>query len=170
MDIQEKKGIIKDVELAENADNALRLVVETAEIVDISNLADVEDVTDFVLSNKQQTKFSTLMNVPEGVKVDALAKALKGKNITLVICSETIEKLSNGTITRVKYERQSDGETRKTRTMSRTYVKGQKGISDAFEALQDELRRNIDDGTFEDVSNEEEKPESKPAEKPKAKF
>ena len=170
MDIQEKKGIIKDVELAENAENALRLVVETAEVVNISDLANVEDVTDFVLSNKQQTKFSTLMNVPEGVKVDDLAKAMTGKNITLVICSETIEKLSNGTVTRVKYERQSDGETRKTRTMSRTYVKGQKGISDAFEALQDELRRNLDDETFVDISNEEEKPESKPAEKPKAKF
>ena len=30
------------------------------------------------------------------------AKALKGKNITLVICSETIEKLSNGMLSLYK--------------------------------------------------------------------
>ena len=169
MDVQEKKGIVKSVEIAENAENALRLVVETADVVDLADLANVEDITDFVLSNKQQTKFSTLMNLPEGVDVTKLTKAMEGKDIHLVICSETIEKLSNGTIKRVSYERQSDGETRKTRTMSRTYVRGQKGISDAFDALQDELRRNLEDGTFTDISDEE-KTESKPAEKPKAKF
>jgi len=168
MDVQEKNGIITDVEVAENADNALRIVVETAQDIDLAKLDDYTDLTEFVLSNKQQTKFSTLMNLPQGVDVAKLSEKMKGKNISLIIVTETIEKLSDGTVTRVQYTKQ-DGDVRKTRTMSRTYVKGQKGISDAFDALRDELRKNLEDGTFDDVS-EEEKPETKQAPKPKAKF
>lgn len=166
MDKLEKSGIITNVEKAENVENdALRVEIETAQNTDLSTLADVEDVTDFLLSNKQQTLFSTLINLPKGAKVEDVAKALIGKTTNLIICTESIETLSNGKIKRVEYERASDGETRKTRTMSRTYLKGQKGVEDAFEMLQDELRNRIKDGDFRVVNDEkkEEKKEKKKA-------
>lgn len=162
MDKMEKSGVITNVELAENVENeALRIEIETAQNTDLSSLADVKDVTDFLLSNKQQTLFSTLINLPKGTKVEDVAKALTGKTANLVICTESIETLSNGKIKRVEYERASDGETRRTRTMSRTYLKGQKGIEDAFEVLQDELRTRLKEGDFKVVSDTEEKKEEK---------
>jgi hypothetical protein len=60
----------------------------------------------------------------------------------------------------VEYER-LDGETRRTRTMSRTYLKGQKGIEDATETLRDELRNRLKEGDFKVVSDEEKKEEKK---------
>lgn len=165
MDKLEKNGIITNVEKAENVENdALRVEIETAQNTDLSSLSDVEDVTDFLLSNKQQTLFSTLINLPKGAKVEDVAKALAGKTASLIICTETIEVLSNGKIKRVEYERASDGETRRTRTMSRTYLKGQKGIEDAFEMLQDELRNRIKDGDFKVVNDSEKKEEKKAVE------
>ena len=162
MDKLEKSGIITSVELAENTENdALRVEIETAQNTDLSTLADVDDVTDFLLSNKQQTLFSTLINLPKGAKVEEVAKALTGKTAHLVICTESIENLSNGKVKRVEYERASDGETRRTRTMSRTYLKGQKGVEDAFEMLQDELRNRLKDGDFKVVKDEEKKEEKK---------
>lgn len=171
MDKLEKSGTITNVEKAENTENeALRVEIETAQNTDLSALADVEDVTDFLLSNKQQTLFSTLINLPKGAKIEDVKKALTGKTANLIICTESIETLSNGKIKRVEYERASDGETRKTRTMSRTYLKGQKGIEDAFEMLQDELRNRLKDGDFKVVSDTEEKKEEKKAEKVKVDF
>lgn len=164
MDKQEKSGVIVNVELAENTENeALRVEIETAQNTDLSSLSDVKDVTDFLLSNKQQTLFSTLINLPKGTKVEDVKKALTGKTANLIICTESIETLSNGKIKRVEYERVSDGETRRTRTMSRTYLKGQKGIEDAFEMLQDELRNRLKDGDFKVVNDTEEKKEEKKA-------
>ena len=163
MDKLEKSGIITNVEQAENVENeALRIEIETAQNTDLSSLADVDDVTDFLLSNKQQTLFSTLINLPKGTKVEDVKKALEGKTANLIICTETIETLSNGKIKRVEYERASDGEKRRTRTMSRTYLKGQKGVDDAFEMLQDELRNRLKDGDFKVVGDEEKKEEKKP--------
>jgi hypothetical protein len=171
MDKMEKSGVITNVELAENTENeALRVEIETAQNTDLSSIANVKDVTDFLLSNKQQTLFSTLINLPKGAKVEDVAKALVGKTANLVICTETIEALSKGEIKRVEYERASDGETRRTRTMSRTYLKGQKGIEDAFEMLQDELRNRIRDKDFKVVSDSEEKKEEKKAEKVEINF
>jgi len=162
MDKQEKSGVIVNVELAENTENkALRVEIETATSTDLSSLTDVEDVTDFLLSNKQQTLFSTLINLPNGAKVEDVKKALTGKTAHLIICTESIEKLSNGKVKRVEYERATDGETRRTRTMSRTYLKGQKGVDDAFETLQDELRNRLKDGDFKVVKDEEKKEEKK---------
>ena len=162
MDKMEKSGVITNVELAENTENkALRVEIETAQNTDLSSLADVENVTDFLLSNKQQTLFSTLINLPKGAKVEDIKKALTGKTANLVICTESIEALSNGKIKRVEYERASDGETRRTRTMSRTYLKGQKGVEDAFEMLQDELRNRLNEGDFKVISDEEKKEEKK---------
>ena len=61
MDKLEKSGIITNVELAENTENeALRVEIETAQNTDLSTLANVDDVTDFLLSNKQQTLFSSI--------------------------------------------------------------------------------------------------------------
>lgn len=158
----EKSGVITNVDLADNVENeALRIEIETATNTDLSTLADVEDVTDFLLSNKQQTLFSTLINLPNGAKVEDIKKALIGKTANLVICTESIENLSNGKIKRVEYERASDGETRRTRTMSRTYLKGQKGVEDAFEMLQDELRTRLKEGDFKVVSDTGEKKEEK---------
>lgn len=158
----EKSGVITNVDLADNVENkALRVEIETATNTDLSTLADVEDVTDFLLSNKQQTLFSTLINLPKGAKVEDVKKALTGKTANLIICTESIENLSNGKIKRVEYERASDGETRRTRTMSRTYLKGQKGVEDAFEMLQDELRTRLKEGDFKVVSDTEEKKEEK---------
>lgn len=162
MDKMEKSGVITNVDLADNVENeALRIEIETATNTDLSTLADVEDVTDFLLSNKQQTLFSTLINLPNGAKVEDIKKALIGKTANLVICTESIENLSNGKIKRVEYERASDGETRRTRTMSRTYLKGQKGVEDAFEMLQDELRTRLKEGDFKVVSDTGEKKEEK---------
>lgn len=162
MDKMEKSGVITNVDLADNVENeALRIEIETAANADLSTLADVEDVTDFLLSNKQQTLFSTLINLPKGAKVEDIKKALMGKTANLIICTESIENLSNGKIKRVEYERASDGETRRTRTMSRTYLKGQKGVEDAFEMLQDELRTRLKEGDFKVVSDTEEKKEEK---------
>lgn len=171
MDKLEKSGIITKVEPAENVENdVLRVEIETAQNTDLSTLADVDDVTDFLLSNKQQTLFSTLINLPKGAKVEDVAKGLSGKTARLIICTESIETLSNGKIKRVEYERASDGETRRTRTMSRTYLKGQKGIEDAFETLQDELRKRLKDGDFKVVKDEEKKEEKKKEEKPDLEF
>lgn len=162
MDKMEKSGVITNVDLADNVENkALRIEIETATNTDLSTLADVEDVTDFLLSNKQQTLFSTLINLPNGAKVEDVKKALIGKTANLIICTESIENLSNGKIKRVEYERASDGETRRTRTMSRTYLKGQKGVEDAFEMLQDELRTRLKEGDFKVVSDTGEKKEEK---------
>ena len=162
MDKMEKSGVITNVDLADNVENeALRVEIETATNTDLSTLADVEDVTDFLLANKQQTLFSTLINLPKGAKVEDIKKALTGKTANLIICTESIENLSNGKIKRVEYERASDGETRRTRTMSRTYLKGQKGVEDAFEMLQDELRTRLKEGDFKVVSDTEEKKEEK---------
>ena len=162
MDKLEKSGVIVNVDLAENTENdAVRVEIETATNTDLSKLENVEDVTDFLLSNKQQTRFSTLINLPKGVKIEDVKKALTGKTANLIICTETIENLSNGKIKRVEYERASDGETRKTRTMSRTYLKGQKGIEDAFEMLQDELRIRLKEKDFKVVSDTEERKEEK---------
>ena len=172
MEKQEKSGIIVNVELAEGTENeALRVEIETAQATDLSELADIEDVTDFLLANKQQTLFSTLINLPKGAKMEDVAKALMNKTAHLIICSESIENLSNGQIKRVEYERQSDGETRRMSSMSRTYLKGQKGVDDAFNALQDELRNRIKDGDFRIVKDEEKKKEEKKAEtKPELDF
>lgn len=162
MDKMEKSGVIVNVDLAENTENdVLRVEIETATNTDLSKLADVNDVTDFLLSNKQQTLFSTLINLPKGAKVEDVKKALTDKKANLIICTESIENLSNGKIKRVEYERASDGETRRTRTMSRTYLKGQKGVEDAFEMLQDELRTRLKEGDFKVVSDTDEKKEEK---------
>lgn len=163
MDKMEKSGIITNVEVAENTEsNALRVEIETAQNTDLATLANVDDVTDFLLSQKQQTLFSTLINLPKGAKIEDVKKALTGKTAHLIICTESIETLSNGKIKRVEYERATDGETRRTRTMSRTYLKGQKGIDDAFEMLQDELRTRIKDRDFRVIDEEEKKEEKKP--------
>lgn len=162
MDKMEKSGVIVNVDLAENTENdALRVEIETAQNTDLSALSNVEDVTDFLLANKQQTLFSTLINLPKGVKVEDVKKALTGKTANLIICTESIENLSNGKIKRVEYERASDGETRRTRTMSRTYLKGQKGIEDAFEMLKDELKTRLKEEDFKVVSDTNEKKEEK---------
>lgn len=162
MEKLEKSGIIVNVELAENTENeALRVEIETAQNTDLSALANEENVTGFLLANKQQTLFSTLINLPKGKKVEDVSNALKGKTADLIVCVETIEKLSNGKIERVEYERMSDGEIRKTRTMNRTFLKGQKGIEDAFEMLQDELRTRIKDGDFKVIDDDEKKEEKK---------
>ena len=164
MDRLEKSGIITNVEQAESEKIdgvALRVEIETAQNTDLSELANVDDVTDFLLANKQQTLFSTLINLPKGAKLEDVKKALEGKTANLVICTESIEALSNGKVKRVEYERATDGETRKTRTMSRTYLKGQKGIEDAFEMLQDELRTRLREKDFRPVKDTEEKKEEK---------
>lgn len=174
MEKQEKSGVIVNVELAEGTENeALRVEIETAQATDLSKLADIEDVTDFLLANKQQTLFSTLINLPKGAKIEDVAKALMNKTAHLIICSESIENLSNGQIKRVEYERQSDGETRRMSSMSRTYLKGQKGIENAFDMMQDELRNRLKDGDFkvvDDEKTEKKKVEKKAETKPELNF
>ena len=60
MEKLEKSGIITNVGLAENVENdALRIEIETAQTTDLSELANEENVTGFLLANKQQTLFST---------------------------------------------------------------------------------------------------------------
>ena len=167
MDKLEKSGTIVNVEQAESEKidgKALRVEIETATATNLSELDGKDDVTDFLLAQKQQTRFSTLINLPKGASMEDLQKALMCKTANLIICTENIETLSNGEVKRVEYTRASDGETRRTRTMSRTYLKGQKGVEDAFEMLQDELRNRINDGDFKVVSDEEKKEEKKKVE------
>lgn len=162
MDKIKKSGKVSDIELVETENsNAIRVEINTATAVNLDELAEVEDITSFLLSKKEQTTFSTLINA-DGLDVEKLTNALKGKSVNIVVCTESIEMLSNGTIKRVQYER-NDGVIRKTRTMSRVYLEGQRGIDDAFSVLQDELRTRLSEGDFEVVDEEEEpKKEEKP--------
>lgn len=151
MDRQNKSGKVIKVEIPENVSNAFRVVVNTASNTDLNTLGD--NITDFILANKVQTEFNILVNMPSGVTIEKLSKALIGKTLDIVVITATISELSNGKCNRVKYVR-SDGTERTTNSISRTYVLGQGGIDNAFEVLHDELKSRLNDGSFEPADDE----------------
>ena len=163
----EKRGKVTNIEEITTSDNRelWRVVVNTAQNLDVTQLENVANITDFLLSANERTEFSVLMPTIKGVTTEQITKMLMDKDVDIIVFKARISDLSNGSFERVSYER-NDGATRITSSMSRTYIKGSSNAAAeiAFDAMRDELKERITNEEFEIVKDEpvkEEKP--KPA-------
>lgn len=158
----EKSGVISSIEetTASNGNELFRIIVSTATAISLDALGD--DVTAFLLSQNEQTEFSVLMP-KNGLELAKVEAALVSKTVQIVVFAESVQALSKDTISAIRYTR-NDGTQRITRQLKRTYLKGSQNADarTAFDAMQDELRTRLEDGTFEVVTDSEPAP-AKPA-------
>lgn len=166
----EKTGKISSIEevVAANGNELWRVIVNTAEKVDISKLSELSDLTSFMLSVNERTEFSVLMPRIEGITTEQITNVMVNKTVDIVIFKSTLKDLSNNKIERVKYTN-SRGEEKITSTMSRTYIKGSQNADDkvAFDAMKTELLERLNGGDFtpfkeEDATKQQQQQNAKP--------